>query len=98
MSELRKRSNRLAVLAFGTEIVAERYEKRVAYARKLKKPTVSMSVDELDALCKRLRELTLPVRDWRDLLNTLCNTTSEKEALKFPVADPAMSPTGDPAA
>lgn len=98
MSELRKKANRLAVLAFGSELLADRYEKRVAYARKQQKPTVIMSVDELEALCKRLRELSLPVRDWRDLLNTLCNTTSEKEALKFPAADPAMSPTGDPAA
>jgi hypothetical protein len=99
MSELRKKANELAVLAFGTELIAERYEKRVTHARRLQKPTIAMSVDELESLCKRLRELTAPVRDWRDLLNTLGNTTNEAQALKFPAADPATaSPTGDTAA
>jgi hypothetical protein len=48
VSELRKKANRLAVLAFGSELLADRYEKRVAYARKAEKPTVVMSVDELE--------------------------------------------------
>lgn len=98
MSELRRTANKLAVLAFGSELIADRYEKRVKYAREQQKPTVAMSVDELEALCKRLRELTVPVRDWRDLLNTLCNTTDEAQSLKFPAADPALRPAGDPAA
>jgi hypothetical protein len=98
MSELTKKSNRLAVLAFGTELIADRYEKRVAYAKKFQQPIVTMSTDELDSLCARLRELTVPVREMRDLLLKVRSSSSESLDLRFPVADPAMSPTGDNAA
>lgn len=100
MSEsLSKKSNKLAVLAFGTEILAERYEKRVAYAKRLQQPTVTMSTDELASLCERLRDLTVPIREWRDFLQRIRGSSSEAQDLRFPKADPATEfPTGDPAA